>query len=145
MIEFVFALLAGLITGVVVVASLYLHRDTRRRLLAGRGVTLITRERQRQQTEEGWSAEHDDQHRHAELAVNAALLAVDGTDYRVEPAPECCWGLVERHGFNAPHGYHHERAARIRALVIAGALIAADIDREFRAAHREAIVGQFDV
>jgi hypothetical protein len=69
------------------------------------GVELIAQERERQVTEEGWSAEHDDGHVRAELAWAAVCYAA--------PA-------------NIPN------AERIRMLVKAGALIAAEIDRLLR-------------
>ena len=112
------------------------------------GAELIAAERNRQIKEEGWTAERDDGHTDERLAVVAASLAVDGTDTRVEDpfgrgtprvvkryaeptigdingAPSVvhgdCWGLVRKH--------RHDRE---RQLVIAGALIAAEIDRLLR-------------
>jgi len=92
---------------------------------------LITTERARQVGEEGRSADHDDGHCYGELAKRAAELAVDGTDARVvDPASEFNdsddWGLV------AKHGYRGTRPDRVRTLTIAGALIAAELDRVLR-------------
>lgn len=87
------------------------------------GTELIAEERTRQISQEGWTPEHDNQHRFAELAQNAALLVVDGTDATVDLHGEAIdWGLAEKHKGN-----------RIRQLVISGALIAAEIDRLQRA------------
>ena len=97
------------------------------------GIERIAAERKRQLTK--WSAEHDSEHQYADLAVHAAALAVMGTDASVEdpkdrgsigrnfltPPGEYegdCWGLQKKHKGNP-----------IRQLEIAGALIAAEIDR----------------
>lgn len=83
------------------------------------GAELIAAERQRQIDVEGYPREHDAFHRHADLAVNAARLAVDGTDANViDQIERSDWGLPAKH-----------RGNRVRQLVIAGALIAAEIDR----------------
>lgn len=82
------------------------------------GAEAIKRERLRQVTEEGWTPEHDDsEHNHEELAVRAAELALAGTSVELSLFAEDAWGLIEKH----PN--------RIRRLEIAGALIAAEIDR----------------
>lgn len=94
------------------------------------GAELIAAERRRQIEECGWTAEHDDDKRsYGGLAVTAAMLAVDGTDAHVvdplgrgTPIPleqdGDAWGLLRKHGHDG-----------LRCLVIAGALIAAEIDR----------------
>lgn len=85
-----------------------------------RAVHLIDEERDRQMQK--WSSEHDDDHRHGELAIVAARMAVNGTDARVVGGDQqTTWGLLEKH-----------KDDRIRQLVIAGALIAAEIDRYVR-------------
>lgn len=87
------------------------------------GIELIELERYRQLAKNGWTPEHDDEHKNGALAKRAAELAVSGTDARVidEVDEEDCWGLVKKH-----------KADRIRQLTIAGALIAAEIDRVIR-------------
>lgn len=86
------------------------------------GIELITEERQRQLTVTPWSLEHDKQHQFGELAKVAATLAVVHTDAHIEDADDFIqngrdpWGLCDKHG-------------AIQRLVIAGALIAAEIDR----------------
>ena len=86
------------------------------------GIALITDERYRQITREGYSAAHDDGHDRAEMAVAAAALCVDGTNALVSDEgadnADDPWGLVSKH-----------RGQRVRQLVIAGALVAAEIDR----------------
>jgi hypothetical protein len=96
------------------------------------GAELIADERRRQIEEEGWTVEHDSQHEYGTLAVIAASLACDGTDAEVhdpfERGNPCaendgdCWGLIKKHG-------HKSGNNRIKCLTIAGALIAAEIDR----------------
>jgi hypothetical protein len=85
------------------------------------GAQLIADERRRQVLVEGWSPEHDDGHADGELAAVAAGLALDGFARLDNPAfggPWDPWHLIAKH-----------RGNRIRQLVIAGALIAAEIDR----------------
>jgi len=101
------------------------------------GVELIAEERKRH-PEKGWTPEHDAGHTNGSLAVHAATLAVDGTDAKVID-PLCrgtphidehgefrdgdCWGLLGKHGYRGSDPDH------IHCLVVAGALIAAEIDR----------------
>jgi hypothetical protein len=108
------------------------------------GVELIAQERQRQIEQEGWTTEHDDNnHQAGELARAAACYAVD------KPIWFGPFGTAEtekdldsrRLSFRLIHGlsawfdtvwpWHEKRKKhnRIRRLVIAGALIAAEIDR----------------
>lgn len=83
---------------------------------AGPGAAMITAERLAHISREGWTLAHDDQHTAGELAKNAAILAANGTDMRIEDAADGPdWGLT--------------RHTRIRQLVIAGSLCAAEIDR----------------
>ena len=80
---------------------------------------MIAYERHRQIVECGWDAEHDDDHEFQIIPVVAAHLCVFGTDAKVvDPDERGCWGLCKKHSH-----------ARIRQLQIAGALIAAEIDR----------------
>lgn len=85
------------------------------------GARRIVDERERQKAK--WSEDHDDDHTAGDLAVNAAILAVAGTDASVDdPDMERDgWGLVEKYNDDL-----------VRRLAIAGALIAAEIDRELR-------------
>lgn len=85
-----------------------------------KGIDLIVEERQAQ--ERKWSATHDQEHLDGELAVRAVELAIRHTDIasvilRPDFDPDG-WGLVREHDRDP-----------IRCLTIAGALIAAEIDR----------------
>ena len=88
------------------------------------GISRIARERKRQIEEEHWTHRHDEGHTNGALAVNAAALAVNGTDAHIahpdldEGEDYDEFGLVKKHAEN-----------RIRQLEIAGALLAAEIDR----------------
>jgi hypothetical protein len=100
-----------------------------------RGIDLIAGERRHQVESEGWTPEHDDGHRYGDLAVIAAALAVDGTDATVkDPVGRIHEDGLDTWGLIAKHGYLGSRPDRVRTLVIAGALIAAEIDRHLRAA-----------
>lgn len=85
------------------------------------GAELIAAERQRQIESEGWTAEHDDGHTDGSLAIEACHFALMNTQLEWRGEGMC--------------GSYDERAAkpRIRQLAIAGALIAAEIDRLQRA------------
>jgi hypothetical protein len=100
------------------------------------GARLIQEERDRQRAVEGWTSEHDDRHDKGELALTAACYAAssagvseiynafavsavrcDSSAQVAELWPfDCCWDKRNKHD-------------RKRQLVIAGALIAAEIDR----------------
>ena len=85
------------------------------------GAELIAREREHQLTK--WSSAHDENYRDGTLAVVAATLAAHGTGATVEDkdgrgSDGDCWGLVAKCKNND-----------IKRLSIAGALIAAEIDR----------------
>lgn len=86
------------------------------------GLSLIAAERQRQVSVEGWSAAHDDQHDSGELIGAAIAYAVQARSlYRPITAvpPEWPWDFE----------WWKPSPDRIRNLVKAGALIAAEIDR----------------
>lgn len=95
-----------------------------------RSIELIARERQKQDRE--WGDDHDAQHTAGDLGVAAAVLACSGTDAKVkDPLERDGWGLVEKHG-----------AGSLKSLVIAGALIAAEIDRVLELRAAEIIEGE---
>lgn len=85
--------------------------------MQSKGVELIATERQRQIEVEGWTPEHDAQHKGGELALAAAVYAV----------PNHLRGILMVLWPWAPEWYKPKD--RIRDLVRAGALIAAEIDR----------------
>lgn len=84
------------------------------------GADLIAAERQRQMVKEGWTPEHDAEHMSGELAWAAVCYAAPKSVYvdgGAEPWPWAKeWDKRDKHD-------------RQRRLVIAGALIAAEIDR----------------
>lgn len=103
------------------------------------GVDLIARERKRQIVEEGWSAQHDDSHADGSLAMVAAIYALPewqfgasfpGGRLRVNLA-EALWPTSWSRLWYKPCPDD-----RIRELVKAGALIAAEIDRLQRRKNR---------
>lgn len=88
-----------------------------------KGIELIAAERQRQIEKEGWTAGHDKQHENGELAL-AAICYAFGDSVRNS-------GVIN---FKRlwPWGAEWWKPTpdnRIRELVKAGALIAAEIDR----------------
>ena len=88
------------------------------------GTQLIARERRRQKRVEGWTAEHDDQHRCAEMARAAVCYtrqAIDPCRAGTPPGWPAGWS-----------GWWKPSDDAIRNLVKAGALIAAEIDRLLR-------------
>lgn len=92
------------------------------------GVELIAAERERQIDEEGWTVDHDDDHVRDQMALAAMCYACpDGLDLRSpgnpwKGNPPIGWPWDARWWKPSPDD-------RIRELVKAGALIAAEIDR----------------
>lgn len=92
------------------------------------GVAMISAERDRQKSVEGWTTAHDDQHIHAEL-LDAAICYTR----------TALWLLIDKYvapftvenGAYWPFGFDWWKpsADPVRNLVKAGALIAAEIDR----------------
>jgi len=99
------------------------------------GVEMIAAERRRQAEVEGWTAAHDDTHARGEMALAAAVYAT--------PVP--LFEKRERRGvveFADAWPWHprwdkREKHERLKQLAIAGALIAAEIDRLQRRAQEE--------
>lgn len=92
------------------------------------GIELIAAERQRQMDQEGWTAEHDDEHDQGEIAKAAecyldagitAELRPDAAKFHFKPIGKWPWARSWWKPSNDP----------IENLVKAGALIAAEIDR----------------
>ncbi len=111
------------------------------------GAERIAKERQRQIEKEGWTAEHDDNHDGAEMAMAAACYAAPENIYirhdyaaSVEFRDPWPWEpLWDRR--NYPNGGNvvapePSLKKRIRQLEKAGALIAAEIDRLVRERER---------
>lgn len=106
------------------------------------GHFLIAEERQRQMVKEGWTPQHDDQHDNGEIALAAVAYAspfpVKVRAWIEKPCGcrsvgECfCSGRIQRWIDAWPwDGKFDKRKkhSRVRQLIIAGALIAAEIDR----------------
>lgn len=93
------------------------------------GVDLIQQERVRQVIEEGWTPEHDDQHVKGELAIAGASYAWPSPrplDIKLLwPWDREWWKPVQTFSSDPKERVR----CRIRELVKAGALIAAEIDR----------------
>lgn len=89
------------------------------------GIELIAEERIRQVSELGWTPEHDDTHKDGALAFNAAILAVEHLGVEIEPVDgvDIAWFELEV----------KKKKTTIEWLTIAGALLAAEIDRIQRA------------
>ena len=107
------------------------------------GIELISEERKRQVNEEGWTPEHDAQHVHGQLSKAAACYALDFEEIFVMKAEK---GSAPQSfdpwpWFNDYYRYSDGPPTKIKAwdkrkehdritkLKIAGALIAAEIDR----------------
>ena len=109
------------------------------------GVELIAAERERQVSEEGWTAEHDDTHIVGELADAAACLAATEPIFVRREQAEQGYRYVRGTLYTSPWPYEVKSprgewgpwyvagSDRVRTLVKAGALIAAEIDRFERA------------
>jgi hypothetical protein len=86
------------------------------------GIWLIANERERQINQEGWSAEYDRKHVNGELAIAAAC-------YALPQIVRMAWGVIQRLWPWDIQWFKPDPYNRIRELVKAGALIAAEIDR----------------
>lgn len=92
------------------------------------GSQLIAAERIRQTTEEGWTIDHDDTHLDGALCAAAAhvIESVANIDVTSDHWYDHDW-------IQKLYAKSRDRNDTIRSLVIAGALIAAEIDRLHRA------------
>ena len=102
------------------------------------GAELIAAERERQISDEGWSADHDDDHVNGELAEAACCYATDPITRAAIMLTKDGAANVNQpgSGYDARHWpaewsgcWKPSPNDRIRELVKAGALIAAEIDR----------------
>jgi hypothetical protein len=102
------------------------------------GAELIADERKRQIETEGWTPEHDDQHAAGEIADAASCYLMDSGTFDDPPADEgdipgwWPWDV----------GWWKPSKDRVRNLVKAGALIAAEIDRLQRMSPEEVRVAE---
>lgn len=103
------------------------------------GAGLITQERARQITENGYTPEYDDKHGYGDMALVASLYAAPVQIYRKHDHPagprfdkESPWADSDkrpRRGDVLMDPREHTVEQRLDLLVKAGALIAAEIDR----------------
>lgn len=96
------------------------------------GSQLIAEERERQISQEGWTAKHDDEHDDQALALAAAVYALP-PEWRLVPSGtttmmQRLWPFDD---------YWLKEGDRVRELTKAGALIAAEIDRVQRKSANE--------
>lgn len=100
------------------------------------GIERIAKERQRQISVEGWTPQHDDEHKDGEIAIAAACYAapysIKADICRIIPC-SCREATCQHFGWPW-NGEWDKRGKheRIRQLEIAGALLAAEIDRLLR-------------
>lgn len=97
------------------------------------GIELIADERQRQMDKEGWNSEHDAGHTKGELAIAGAIYAMPEKRRTTKTVPNA---FSQRGFIQVPKNWPwhidwwkpspHDR---VRELVKAGALVAAEIDR----------------
>jgi len=97
-------------------------------------IELIATERARQIDQEGWTAEYDSQHNPSELTRAGISYAAQAATQMQLQTHETCDTM------NWPWDYKWWKPSRdpVRNLVIAGALIAAEIDRALREQQVEA-------
>lgn len=97
---------------------------------SSRGVDLIVEERVRQVREEGFTADHDHHHSSSQLAWAAVAYAAPGQVYRIDTYKDAMhlWDPWPWDDDWDKRG----KFSRLRELVVAGALIAAEIDRRLR-------------
>lgn len=96
-------------------------------------IELIAEERARQISVEGWTPEHDDKHMAGEIAMAAVCYAM--VPYVRDSAPPAGKTPVYRYWPWNRHWWKPCPDDRVRELVKAGALLAAEIDRIQRAAN----------
>jgi hypothetical protein len=95
------------------------------------GATLIVDERRRHTNVLGYDAARDDKYLNNELAIAAGCYALDETFAKaVAPNGSDAWPL-------SPEGDKRQRLDHVRKLVMAGSLIAAQIDIELRKEARQ--------
>ncbi|MBN9135673.1 MAG: hypothetical protein J0I92_06440 [Phyllobacterium sp.] len=106
-----------------------------------RALRDVIAERHRQVTAEGWTPEHDDEHRHGEMARAAGIYALiagaNPTDYRNATdgysLNDILRGIMKHYWPWLPSWF--KPTNRRRDLVKAGALILAEIERLDRVAN----------
>jgi hypothetical protein len=102
------------------------------------GIEWIAAERRRQIEAEGWTPEHDDQHQDSELAFAACYYAMPCMIVRhcgEHLCPIVPGDFFKETGWDQKWA-KRDKKGRIQRLAVAGALIAAEIDRLKREAER---------
>ena len=102
--------------------------------LASSGAKLIVDERKRQIMVEGWTVAHDDEHNGGEMAAAAACYAIPANYWRQAIKFQLFFKLLWPWDLR---WWKPRPDDRIRELVKAGALIAAEIDRLQRLEQRK--------
>ena len=98
------------------------------------GTELIARERRRQIDEEGWTAACDDGQNPGALSIAAACYALRRTNAKVHN-PDSGDGM-DGWPWDIEYDKRNQHS-NLKCLVIAGALIAAEIDKELRLMEKE--------
>jgi len=93
------------------------------------GAQMIAVERARQIEDENWSAKHDDEHINGELADAAAVYAMKSSFRSRRVRGGCGTETVASELWPWDCEWWKPQGGRIKQLVKAGALIAAEIDR----------------
>ena len=93
------------------------------------GIELIAEERKRQIEKERWTAEHDAEHKHEELAFAAACYAIPNNGRNIYAGNNGHSNIIRVIWPWPIHTFKPTPYNRIKELQKAGALIAAEIDR----------------
>lgn len=101
------------------------------RTMTSKALKAVIAERQRQQSDEGWTPEHDDGHVNDEIAAMAAYYAMP-VGARDWPASETGYGATFGEAIR-PEGWQAKESDRWDELVKAGALVLAELERLERA------------
>lgn len=88
-----------------------------------KGMNDVARERDEQRAK--WGADHDAEHVEGEIAASAALLLLQGMGLYVQSIACKLW----EHGRVETFGLEHRPWTRRKQLVVAAALVIAEIDR----------------
>jgi hypothetical protein len=101
------------------------------RTMTSKALKAVIAERLRQQSDEGWTPEHDDEHVNDELAAMAAYYAMP-VGARDWPASETGYGATFGEAIR-PEGWQAKDGDRWDELVKAGALVLSELERLERA------------
>jgi len=101
------------------------------RTMTSKALKAVIAERLRQQSDEGWTPEHDDEHVNDELAAMAAYYAMP-VGARDWPASETGYGATFGEAIR-PEGWQAKESDRWDELVKAGALVLSELERLERA------------